>query len=121
MAGCLCVAEDSGERLAQFVRERTGEFADRRDPAQMRQLTSLGGCLELGALAIGDVPDDAEDLVAVTADDARLVEALAVVVGPHGVFDLLGFVRRAYPYKGLRQRLSDWRRQYLGDPPAKKC
>ena len=60
----------------------------------MRQLASLRGGLQLCALAIGDVPDDAEDLVAVAADDARLVEAL-VVVEPQRVFDLLGFVRRA--------------------------
>ena len=37
---------------------------------KMRQFPPLRVGLQLRALAVGDVPDDAEDLVAVAADDA---------------------------------------------------
>ena len=70
----------------------------------MRQLTSVRVGFELRPLPIGDIPDDAEDLVAVTADDARFEEALGVV-GPQRVFDFLGLVGRARAGKRLRERV----------------
>ena len=47
----------------------------------MRQLAPVRVRFELGTLAVGDVPDDAENLIAVAADDVRLVDALGIV-GP---------------------------------------
>ena len=56
-AGGLGVAQNRGQRLAQLVGQRTGELAEDRDAAQMRQELALLLRLTLGALALGDVPD----------------------------------------------------------------
>ena len=74
----LRVAEDGGQRLAQLVRERARKLAEHRDPAQVRQLPPLRAGFQLRAPPFGDVLDDAEDLVAVAADDARFEESLGV-------------------------------------------
>ena len=87
----LRVAEDGRQRLAQLVRERARQLAQHRDPAQVRQLAPLRAGFQLRAPPFGDVLDDAEDLVAVTADDACLVESF-VVFGSEGVLDLLRLV-----------------------------
>ncbi len=55
--GGLGVAQNCGQRLAQLVGQRTGELAEDRDAAQMRQELALLLRLTLGALALGDVPD----------------------------------------------------------------
>ena len=47
----------------------------------MRELESLRAGIELGALAIGDVAHDAENLVAIATDDGGLEEVLGVVEG----------------------------------------
>ena len=93
MPGRLRVAAHGGERLTQLVRQRAGELSERRHAAQVRELAPLRVGVDLSALAIGDVLDDAQDLVAVTTDDARFVEAFGILRAHH-VFELLGLVRR---------------------------
>ena len=61
-ARSLRVGEDGGQRLTQLVRERTRLLGQDQHPIQMRELLALRGRIQLGALAVGDVPHDAEHL-----------------------------------------------------------
>ena len=119
MPGGLRVAAHGGERLTQLVRQCAGELSERRHAAQVRELAPLRVGVDLIALAIGDVLDDAQDLVAVATDDARLVEAFGILRAHH-VFELFGLVRRATRGERPGQHLADRWRQHLGDAPAQE-
>ena len=100
--------------MTQLVGQRTRKFAERCHPAQVSQLPPLCISFQFCELPARDVPDDAENLVAVASDNARLVESLRAF-GAKRVFDLLGFVRAVCPRKPLHERLGHWRRQHFPD------
>ena len=99
----LRIAQDRRQRLTQLVRQCARQLSEHGHPAQMRQLASVGVGFQLRSLPIGDIPDDAENLVAVAADDARFVEALGFI-GPERVFHFLGFVDARTCKRLLRAR-----------------
>jgi hypothetical protein len=55
----------------------------------MRELSPLHGGIDFSALAVGDVANDAEYRVAITADNARFEETLRLI-DLEGVLECLG-------------------------------
>src|SRR4029434_7590908 len=80
----------------------------------MRKFPALDVGIRLRALAVADVPDDAEDPVTVTADDARFVEVLRLR-GFERVLELLRLVRLQGAGHCGRESSRDDRRQYVPD------
>ena len=59
----LCVRQDRGQRLIDFVGDRAGKFAQRRNPHQMGHFLALQLRLRLGVLLFGDICKDPTELV----------------------------------------------------------
>src|SRR5205823_7782921 len=79
----LGVAQDRRQRLAELVRQGTGELAEDRDAAEVRQDLSLLLSLPLGALALGDVPDRRDEArVAAHLDGLGRDDGLAQLTRP---------------------------------------
>ena len=77
--------------MAQLVSDGARQLAQRRYATEVRELAALDMGIHFRALAVADVPDDAENLVGVTADDARFVEVLRLI-GLERVLELLRLV-----------------------------
>ena len=108
----LRVGHDGGERLVDFVRERSGQRRQRRDAADVRELVAELPRLLFRPAPLGDVPHDGEDLVDIAADDARFEEA-DVAAGRERVFERGGVVGAHRAIEAEQEAVGDLRRQHL--------
>ena len=112
----LGVGPDRRERLANLVRERSGQCRERRDPADVGQILPQVARLMLGPLAFRHVPDHGQDPV-VAANRTHLVVA-SLAGDRHEVLEGSGLIPARDLLEQTREVGGELGREDLGHVPA---